>query len=125
MSEYSKEGPTSHAGKCNSMYTLFIGALELDEVRASDQGSYQCNATSLDQHRLTVAATLSIDLNLGEIVVTFEKFLNWCNGLTVFEDLSVILSIVCFLQNICLACHAILVFIVYSNANKKELFRPC
>jgi len=46
---------------------LIIGALEIDEVRMSDQGSYQCNATSLDQHRLSSAATLSIDTNLGEL----------------------------------------------------------
>jgi hypothetical protein len=52
---------------------LIVGALEIDEVRASDQGSYRCNATSLDQHRLSVAAALSIDMNLGEFVVTFES----------------------------------------------------
>jgi hypothetical protein len=49
-----------------TMYVLIIGALEIDEVRASDQGSYRCNATSLEQYRLSVAATLSIDMNLGE-----------------------------------------------------------
>jgi hypothetical protein len=52
---------------------LIVGALEIDEVRASDQGSYRCNASSLDQHRLSIAATLSIDVNLGELVKLFKK----------------------------------------------------
>lgn len=55
----------------NLNYVLIIGALEIDEVRASDQGSYRCNATSLDQYRLSATAILSIDANLGEFVVTF------------------------------------------------------
>ncbi|XP_021933563.1 neogenin isoform X2 [Zootermopsis nevadensis] len=59
-----KDGRPLHLDE-SRMLVLPSGALELDEVRASDQGSYQCNATSLDQHRLTVAATLSIDLNLA------------------------------------------------------------
>jgi hypothetical protein len=46
-----------------------VGALEIDEVRASDQGSYRCNASSLYQHRLSTAAALSIDINLGELVI--------------------------------------------------------
>jgi hypothetical protein len=52
---------------------LVTGALEIDEVRASDQGSYRCNATSLDHYQLSGAATLSIDTNLGEFDVTFEN----------------------------------------------------
>ena len=55
----------------NLNYVLIIGALEIDEVRASDQGSYRCNVTSLDQYRLSATAILSIDTNLGEFVVTF------------------------------------------------------
>jgi len=57
----------------NLNYVLIIGALEIDEVRASDQGSYRCNATSLDQYRPSATAILSIDTNLGEFVVTFEN----------------------------------------------------
>ncbi|XP_033610053.1 neogenin-like isoform X2 [Cryptotermes secundus] len=47
------------------MLVLPSGALEIDEVRASDQGSYRCNASSLDQHRLSIAVTLSINMNLA------------------------------------------------------------
>jgi hypothetical protein len=57
----------------NLNYVLIVGALEIDEVRASDQGSYRCNATSLDQYRLSATATLSIDTNLGEFIVTSEN----------------------------------------------------
>jgi hypothetical protein len=58
---------------------LIVGALEIDEVQASDQGSYRCNATSLDQYRLSVAAALKIDMNLGEFVVTFGslELMSW------------------------------------------------
>lgn len=52
---------------------LIAGALEIDEVRASDQGSYRCNASSLDQHRLSIAVTLSINMNLGEFLKRFKK----------------------------------------------------
>jgi hypothetical protein len=58
----------------SEIYMLIVGALEIDEVRASDQGSYRCNASSLDQHHLSIAATLSIDMNLGELVKLFKKF---------------------------------------------------
>jgi hypothetical protein len=57
----------------SEFYILIVGALEIDEVRASDQGSYRCNASNLDQHRLSIAATLSIDMNLGELVKHFKK----------------------------------------------------
>lgn len=60
----------------SELYMLIVGALEIDEVRASDQGSYRCNASSLDQHRLSIAATLSINMNLGELVKHFKK-LHW------------------------------------------------
>ncbi|XP_069703629.1 neogenin isoform X2 [Periplaneta americana] len=46
------------------MLVLPSGALEIDEVRASDQGNYRCNASSLDQHRLSVNGMLSINSNL-------------------------------------------------------------
>jgi hypothetical protein len=52
---------------------LAIGALEIDEVRASDQGNYRCNASSLDQHRLSTAAALTIDINLGELARHFTE----------------------------------------------------
>ncbi|PSN38934.1 hypothetical protein C0J52_08943 [Blattella germanica] len=46
------------------MLVLPSGALEIDEVQASDQGSYKCNVTSLDQHRLSSPAQLTIDTNI-------------------------------------------------------------
>jgi hypothetical protein len=57
----------------SELCVLIVGALEIDEVRASDQGSYRCNASSLDRHRLSTAAALIIDMNLGELVRHFTK----------------------------------------------------
>ncbi|XP_074038285.1 neogenin protein frazzled [Leptinotarsa decemlineata] len=43
------------------MVILPSGALEIDEVVESDQGSYRCNATSLSSHKLSNKAILHIN----------------------------------------------------------------
>ena len=53
------------------MLVLPSGALEIDEVRSSDQGNYKCNVSSLDQHRLSSSAQLSIDTNIGKQTNTY------------------------------------------------------
>lgn len=42
------------------MTILPSGALEIDEVQESDQGSYRCNASGLNTYRLSNKATLII-----------------------------------------------------------------
>lgn len=47
------------------MTILPSGSLEIDAVQNSDQGSYRCNVSGLDQHRLSEKAVLTIDQDIA------------------------------------------------------------
>lgn len=47
---------------------LATGSLEIESVQVSDRGSYRCNVSSVDQHRLSEKATLQIDQDLESAV---------------------------------------------------------
>lgn len=47
------------------MLVMPTGALEIDEVQVSDQGSYQCNATASATSTLSNKASLAIDMDIG------------------------------------------------------------
>lgn len=46
------------------MQVMPSGALEIDEVQASDQGAYQCNASATASATLSARATLTIDMDI-------------------------------------------------------------
>nr|CAD7442449.1 unnamed protein product [Timema bartmani] len=47
------------------MLVLPSGALEIDEVMSSDNGSYRCNVSSLGQFRLSLSAALSVNKDIA------------------------------------------------------------
>lgn len=49
------------------------GALEIDDVRNEDVGSYRCNATAFSQHRLSNKAQLSLEQESSSLSINFDE----------------------------------------------------
>lgn len=54
--------------KYKAFLLLLTGSLEIESVQVSDRGSYRCNVSSVDQHRLSEKAMLQIDQDLESAV---------------------------------------------------------
>ncbi|XP_068083914.1 neogenin [Anabrus simplex] len=75
------------------MVVLPSGSLEIDEVQMSDRGSYRCNASSLDQHRLSNRASLTVDLDEElSARITAPKFITTPRSAVVTEGNNVTLD---------------------------------
>ncbi|KAF5297558.1 hypothetical protein FQR65_LT09989 [Abscondita terminalis] len=74
------------------MTILPSGALEIDEVQDSDEGSYRCNASGLNSYRLSNKANLIISQNHEQSIVEAPKFIAFPRDEIVVEGQTVTLD---------------------------------
>ncbi|XP_055934961.1 neogenin-like isoform X2 [Argiope bruennichi] len=49
------------------MTLLPSGALEIQHVKSSDSGTYKCNASNIERHRISAIGTLTVSLDYAEV----------------------------------------------------------
>ncbi|GFW92742.1 protogenin A [Trichonephila clavipes] len=49
------------------MTVLPSGALEIQQVKTSDSGTYKCNASNIERHRISSSGTLTVSLDYAEL----------------------------------------------------------